>query len=147
MGFDFAYGAKLMKITRILGQKYYFSGVKKTRHILYPLLVAWLIIFAHDTIPHEHHHGFSCHTHQHATSCGDEEGGVFQYNPAADHPACHFSVDILPGLSLDDDFIAPERVRYIAPEIMKVPLRAFTIHINRNPLFLSQNQLRAPPAA
>jgi hypothetical protein len=121
--------------------------VNKTRHILYPLLVAWLIIFAHDTIPHEHHHAFSCGAHQHAASRADDDTGVYHYSPTADQQACHFSVDILPGLSLDDDIIDPGIVSFIAPEIMKVRLRPFTIHITRNPLFLSQNQLRAPPAA
>jgi hypothetical protein len=121
--------------------------VNKTPHILYPLLVAWLIIFAHDTIPHEHHHGFTCAAIQHDASQGDDESGVFHYNPTSDHQACHFSVDILPGLSMDDDFIAPGNVRFIAPETSKVRLRTFHIHIDRNPLFLSKNQLRAPPAA
>ena len=121
--------------------------MNKTRHILYPLLVAWLIIFAHDTIPHEHHHGFICAAIHHDASQGDDDSEVFHYNPTADHQACHFSVDILPGLSMDDDFITPGTVSFIAPEIRKVRLRPFTIYIDRNPLFLSQNQLRAPPVA
>jgi len=135
-----------MKFARFFGQKCYFSGVKKTRHILYPMLVAWLIIFAHDTIPHEHHHGFAC-TQEHAASpAGDDKTVAFHLASSGDHRACHFSVDILPGISLDDAFIASDVVSFIAPEVMKVRLRPFTIHINRNPLFLSQNQLRAPPA-
>lgn len=120
--------------------------MKKSRYIFYPLLVAWLIIFAHETIPHKHHHGFACSVEHPASTAGEDHAGVFQEQQSTGHQVCHFTVDILPGLSLDDDFAVPGTVRFIAPEMMEVRLRPFTIQINRNPIFLSQNLLRAPPA-
>jgi hypothetical protein len=125
----------------------YFSTVEKTRHIFYPLLVAWLIIFVHDTIPHGHHHdaAYACGNDYHQTK--DDASRHRSIQAAADHTTCLFSVDILPGLSLDNDLDMPGQSFFIAPGAKDLTHYWSSLHITPGLLHLSQNQLRAPPVA
>lgn len=89
--------------------------IRDKRVILPFLFFAWAIIFAHSIVPHHHHVAESrnmqnhCHHESHQHNNHDVLGTT-QFN-CCDHNetehACHFHVEILTQVSLDNIFITP----------------------------------------
>lgn len=121
---------------------------KMKKAFLFPLLISWLIIFAHDVIPHHHHSDIHFNVHHHsdsnsnvATSCSD-----LTFNDLDSHECCSFSVDLLPRFSFDLEILPPEstfaNIRETGIKILSSsdyhPFISYSI-------YLDQRQLRGPP--
>jgi len=116
-----------------------------TKIFIYPLLLAWGIIFAHDSIPHHHessyHKQILCAIH-HENDAHDKNA---QFG-MVDHEHCHFSVTLLRDFSLDHNFFFPK-----TGEVhFQIPNKVISYHqefISQkwNSVFLEHIQLRAPP--
>ena len=81
----------------------------KNKYIILPFLfLAWTIIFAHSIIPHHHseNHHSECN-HNHAQHVNLEESAEIQDcdHDSNDH-ICHFHVEVLTKVSIDNIFIA-----------------------------------------
>ncbi len=82
----------------------------KNKYIILPFLfLAWTIIFAHSIVPHHHHsenYQAECN-HNHAQHSIFEENTEFQNcdHDCNDH-VCHFHVEVLTKISIDNIFIA-----------------------------------------
>lgn len=114
---------------------------------LYPLLLAWLIIFAHDSIPHRHESSF--HTQIHRAIHHHEKhahGNEVAHFGMTDHEHCHFSVTLLREFSLDHNFLFPQ-AGIINIQIPDKIISNSTEFISQkwNSIFLEHIQLRAPP--
>ena len=115
---------------------------------LFPLLISWLIIFAHDVVPHQHYSDihFNGHHHSHSilnvsTSCSN-----LTFNDTNTHECCTFSVDLLPRFSSDLDILPPELTFANTREIGIKPLYFSDYHLFISySIFLDQRQLRGPP--
>ena len=83
------------------------------RIILPFLLLAWTIIFAHSIIPHHHHVDYfqAEHKHSHDHCIKDHENhsveniGFSECTHDCSSNACHFHVDVLTKVSVDNIFI------------------------------------------
>jgi hypothetical protein len=139
--------ATLQHLNRNKRSIIFFDLQQLTKIFIYPLLLAWSIIFAHDTIPH--HHESSYHTeiqgalHHHEKDAHDNEVSHFGKN---DHNHCHFSVTLLRNFSLDHNFFSPQAgpIHFQVPnKIISYPKEFITQKWNS--VFLEHIQLRAPP--
>lgn len=85
----------------------------RNKYIILPfLLFAWTIIFAHSIIPHHHHSG---DVHSECSHCYTHLENLTSYNDCGhdctDH-ACHFHVDVLTKVNIDNNFIASAENTY-----------------------------------
>ncbi|MBU8893065.1 MAG: hypothetical protein KOO66_09820 [Bacteroidales bacterium] len=80
--------------------------VKNKYSILPFLLLAWTIIFAHSVIPHHHSENFhsECSHHSHETHFS-EMSEIHDCNHECNDHTCHFHVDVLTKVSVDNVFI------------------------------------------
>lgn len=82
--------------------------VKNKYIILSFLLLAWTIIVAHSIVPHHHHSGnlqtdcSSCHSHNEMVS---EMSEIHDCDHDCNDHACHFHVDVLTKVSVDNIFL------------------------------------------
>ena len=85
----------------------------KNKYIILPfLLLAWTIIFAHSIIPHhhfeeiqtEHKHSHS-HSHHHHEHTSEDALGFNDCDDDCNDHVCHFHVEILTQVSLDNILI------------------------------------------
>lgn len=81
----------------------------RNKYIIFPfLLLAWAIIFLHSVIPHHHHSDdlFSecnyCQVHYHHVS---QVGEILSSAHHCNEHVCHFHVDLLNQISIDNVFI------------------------------------------
>lgn len=85
--------------------------IKKKAIILPFLFLAWTIIFAHSVIPHHHHdtfHETKClnthHEHEYTTQSNECEE-MHDCDTDCGGYICHFHVDVLQQISIDNVFI------------------------------------------
>jgi len=124
--------------------------VERKKHIfVLPLLIAWLIIFAHDVIPHNHHsQEYSCSTLPEAT----HGSSIISHDHILDEKeptdCCHFSVDIFHEFSLDQESIPPV-ISYKLNCDIKVTNHYFKEYhlLIYDAVFLDQRQSRGPPSS
>ena len=122
---------------------------KLKKGFLFPLLISWLIIFAHDVIPHDHHSHIHFNVHNHSDSILDVStaSSNLALNDWNSHECCDFSVDLLPRFSFDLE-ILPVGITF--GNCLKSP--STLLFFSDNLLFifnsgcLSQRPLRGPPA-
>ena len=131
----------------ILNETFYFYPVTNWKNIfVLPLLLSWLILFAHDTIPHDHasfKHSCTNHSGSHETSTLDTTARI---EKEMHHEHCTFSVDILPEVSVDHFFffiVQRIRVNPIVQKFQKLYTYRSLLLEDSAGLFL--NLLRAPP--
>ncbi len=120
----------------------------KNKYIILPfLLLAWTIIFAHSIVPH-HHHAENSHTecNHHAQNINFEESTeIHDCNQDGNDHVCHFHVEVLTKVSIDNIFIADTE------DVFLNYLSVFEINKNNfNSNFVFQdiptsNYLRGPP--
>jgi len=118
----------------------------RNKYILTPfLLLAWAVIFAHSVIPHHHHVSYvqsECH-HGH-----NNLENVKLYNDCdhdcSDH-ACHFHVDVLTKISIDQVFIATTDNNYTSYLIERELLKFVFDKAFFSDQILKTNYLRGPP--
>ena len=85
----------------------------KNKYIIAPILfLAWTIIFVHNIVPHHHHfadQSSECHHESHRESASHSTINVVsQFDCCNDHETeytCHFHVEILTQVSIDNVFI------------------------------------------
>ena len=130
-----------------LNETNYFYAVTNWKNIfVLPLMVAWLIIFAHDAIPHHHEsftHNCTEHSVPHETLNIDTNTRI---EKEMHHEHCTFSVDILPEVSVDHFFYNPvQRIR-VSPIVQKFQkLYTYRNLLLEDSVSLYLNLLRAPP--
>lgn len=125
----------------------------KNKSIILPFLfLAWTIIFVHSVIPHHHHdtfHETKClndhHEHEHAIQLSEFAEIHDCDSDCSDH-ACHFQVEILTQVSIDNIFICPQE-NYLYSDVSCVK----TNHPNFYKDIISEdfpktNYLRGPPS-
>jgi len=129
--------------------------IKNKKVILPFLLLAWTIIFAHSIIPHHHHSEISsieinqCHHehhdgHDHTTDFSLTEFDFCDHNESGH--ACHFHVEILTQLSIDNVFIGTnENTLYSNISCVKTNHYSFYQGIISEE-FPKTNYLRGPPS-
>jgi hypothetical protein len=124
--------------------------VERKKHIfVFPLLIAWLIIFAHDVIPHNHHTPIqSCHSSQGDVHEHAESERNLTLGEEAPEECCHFSVDILHEFSFDHEIIPPVFSYNLNCDI-KVTNHYFKEYhlLIFDAVFLDQRQSRGPPSS
>ena len=81
----------------------------KNKYIILPfLLLAWTIIFAHSIIPHHHHSEdvlYECN-HNHIQDVNFVESSeIHDCDNDSNGNTCHFHVDVLTKVSLDNVFV------------------------------------------
>jgi len=125
--------------------------MKALRKIAFlPLFLALGIIIVHSIVPHHHH----THERAHCHSC--EEGYHFSVPSSSlevserdgeGHFVCHFHVEAFAYLSLDIHFLPPLTDKLLP--LAEIVIRATTVDnpLKVEALYLTNNQLRAPPAA
>lgn len=83
--------------------------IKNKKIILPFLLLAWTIIFAHSVIPHHHHNPNDVISHCEHNHNAYIPTYVEESFHDCDHDcsanACHFHVDVLTKINIDNDFI------------------------------------------
>mgnify|MGYP006896939820 CR=1 FL=1 len=120
---------------------------KMKKAFLFPLLISWLIIFAHDVIPHHHRSDihFNVHNHSDSICVSTQETNLF-FTDLDSHEYCSFSVDLLPRFSFDLDILPPELtiINFRENEIIPLPHANYNSFISYS-IYLDQRQLRGPP--
>lgn len=115
---------------------------------LFPLLVSWLIIFAHDVIPHHHRSDIHFNVHHHSDSNLEvsSSGTSLTFNDLVSHEFCSFSVDLLPRFSFDLDILTPE-LTFLNIRETGIKLVSFSDYHSfiSYSIYLDQRQLRGPP--
>ena len=121
----------------------------RNKYIIFPFLfLAWTIIFAHSIVPHHHHSEnltHKCnHTHLHETFLL-ENSENFNCDHDCDAQVCHFHVEILTQVSVDQVFIASSEIKLFEyfSSLGTTNFEDLAEFID-NP-FLVNNHLRAPP--
>ena len=121
---------------------------KMKKAFLFPLLISWLIIFAHDVIPHHHRSDIHFNVHNHSDSILNVSSSVtdLALNDLDSHEFCSFSVDLLPRFSSDFDILPPELTFATIGEVGIKPLffSNYYLFISYS-IYLDQRQLRGPP--
>lgn len=133
------------EIIDILIKKYFV--VRKKNIFVLPVLMAWLIIFAHDVIPHSHHAPeHSCHNMQDLSQEHSTLPQNLILHEEAPEECCHFSVDILHEFSFDNEFIPPV-LNYKFNCDIKLTNHYFKEYypLIYDGVFLDQRQSRGPP--
>lgn len=91
--------------------------IRDKRIILPFLLIAWAIIFVHSIVPHHHHSGINteqnqCHHESHIKYQNHNEVSLIPEYTCCNHDnedhACHFHVETLTQISIDNNFIPNE---------------------------------------
>jgi hypothetical protein len=122
------------------------NGKKKI--LIFPIILAWLVIFIHDTIPHDHHSVFACisqHEHEETEGLYDSCCQKYQHDES-DQDGCHFSVEFLSQFSIDQDFDLPAQ-SFNGLILANNGLYPYcSDHLKTKPFYLVQNHMRAPPA-
>jgi len=119
--------------------------IRNKKIILTFLFLAWTIIFAHSIIPHHHHTNIihdECH---HCYTHLEKVTSIYECDHDCSDYACHFHVDVLTKLNIDNDFIVSSDNNYSN--------YIFEMNLERNPFsdgfFPDQipktNYLRGPP--
>jgi len=124
------------------------KALKKTAFL--PMLLAWTIIMVHSIVPHHHH----THEQAHCHTC--EEGYKFAaISPSVEfsqhdeegHFVCHFHVEAFANLTLDIHFLPPATEELIPLKEVVVGGTPVDKPLRVEALYLTNNQLRAPPVA
>lgn len=113
---------------------------------VYPLILSWMIIFVHDSIPHNHHrlHASSAETEETASVHSHAQCNSCHIHNTEESETCQFLVDV-PAHSFTDFTFINEDVHLFIPELLQTT-HSFTENtLNITALHLSQNHLRAPP--
>jgi Family of unknown function (DUF6769) len=131
--------------------------VIKNKNIILPfLLLAWTIIFSHSIVPHHHHFELSsiekdhCHHDQHEGHDHESDFSLTAEFDCCDHNesghACHFHVEILTQVSIDNIFIASKE-KTLYSNISCVKTNHFSFYQdNISEEFPKTNYLRGPPS-
>ena len=122
--------------------------IKNKNILLSFLLLAWAIIFAHSVVPHNHHffEQVSECTHEHSHDLEYEVNAeVHDCDHDCNDQACHFHVDILAQVSIDDIFTISSKNTYLNYFSLK-ETKTFNYFVefvsNKVP---KTNYLRGPP--
>jgi hypothetical protein len=123
--------------------------VPKNRFIILPFLIlAWTIIFAHSIIPHHHHseEPISKCTHGHTHEAHFYEGTeIHDCDHDCNDHACHFHVDVLTQVSIDNIFLVnTEDTFFKYLSITETSNNSFYIEFVSDQIPQS-NYLRGPP--
>lgn len=121
----------------------------RNKSIILPFLfIAWTIIFAHSIIPHHHHNpsdfvNYCEYNHNQNDHIQQEE--IHDCHHDCSGHACHFHVDVLTKLNIDNDFF----VSFKFQTLYNVEISNFEKFICNQDfttqLFLDTNFLRGPP--
>lgn len=116
------------------------------------LCLAWLVLFLHDAIPHNHsdHPGAGCHTLVHATESDDTDRGIishlFNSHQHDSSRVCHFSANLFTKHSLEN-FAAVVPTTIMAVTCSKqIDFRVTRVVAYSSASPLSGASLRAPPS-
>ena len=127
--------------------------VKNRYIILLFLFLAWTIIFVHSIVPHHHsenhlsedHHTECNHDHSHHLKF-DESAGFHDCDHDCNDHACHFHVDVLTQVSIDNIFITnSENTFFNYLSFQKNNNCSYYIEFISTQ-FLTTNHLRGPPS-
>ena len=116
------------------------------------LCLAWLIIFLHDVIPHNHndHQGEGCHTLIHATESNEAADGTTRNISHSHHHessrVCHFSTNLFTKHSLENIAAVLPSVQSPVSDSQPVDFRLNSIVVYSSASLLSGTSLRAPPS-
>lgn len=123
--------------------------VKNKNIILLFLFLAWAIIFAHSVIPHHHHNPNDLISHCEQNH-NFKDHRILQeeihdcHHDCFSH-ACHFHVDVLTKINIDNDFIVSFEYQPIYQvETSKGEKSIFNYNFIKQP-FTEINYLRGPP--
>jgi len=130
--------------------------INNKKVILPLLLLAWTIIFAHSIVPHHHHIKLisiekqHCHHEHHEGHDHNSEFSLTDEFDCCDHNesehACHFHVEILTQVSIDNVFISTqENSLYSNISCVKTNHNNFYQNIVSEE-FPKTNYLRGPPS-
>lgn len=123
-------------------------AVKKIAFL--PVFLAWSIIMVHSIVPHHHHdheqepchsceEGYTLSTSSHSLNLSDHNSNG--------HFVCHFQVETFANLSLDIHFLPPSTDELLPLREVVVGGTPVDKPLRVEALYLTNNQLRAPPAA
>ena len=121
--------------------------IKLKQIFLFPVLLSWLIIFAHDVIPHHHHAAFACKHHnksdiEYFQNADYSKESIFNVKT---HSQCNYSIEEFQHFSLDQDFNLPLNQQVILLGAGDALIQYTLDYLNTKPVYLVQNHLRAPP--
>jgi hypothetical protein len=120
--------------------------VVKNKYIILPFLsIAWTVIFAHGIFPHHHHQEIVTECSHSHVNHSSEDAEINHTHNDDNSVVCHFNVEILTRISLDNIFIISIENKF-SDQISVLETRNCSFYIE----FVSEqvpksNYLRGPP--
>ena len=121
----------------------------RNKYIIFSFLyLAWAIIFAHSVIPHRHHDPNDniklCKLHNKNTHLLEHES-IHDHDDDCSGHTCHFHVDVLIKINIDDNFISSSG-NLIVNNFEVIEAKEFIYNQELITLNFSEtNYLRGPP--
>lgn len=122
--------------------------MEKAKHIfVYPLILVWLVIFFHDTIPHNHFHHQTVAELAKECVVGNTSSCCQHIDESTKHPTCQFSVKLLIKISIDHAWVVPSQMKIFVRDAGKTTFGNYPESFHIKTLYRYQYALRAPPVA
>ena len=140
----------MVRIFHIFGKNQYILR-KAVKIKSFTIFLAWIVIFAHSIIPHNHlsDNFEGCHELIHEVNAGNSSCDIhFHFNKLPEEVGvCHFSNFLFNQLGQDQVLFSTIRKDYFVPVVL-----TDSVLVNKSELFLfrpyyGSSSLRAPPAA